>query len=167
VGEGSVTSEFQFRSYKVDRFKLETKPQVGLLARREGFSPEDWDIKFRFRHPVYLKKEKTYVGGLDMLVSILEERKESEDADNSMGPFLVRLDAGIAGTFTVSGRLDKKTEETLVKIQIPALLLPYLRGTISSFLANSGFGTLIFPLINIHTAAENALKDVEIEIVED
>lgn len=167
MGESSIAAEFQFRSYKVDRFNFESKQQVGLLARQEGFSPEQWDIQFRFRHPVYLKKGKAYVGGLDMLLSIPWEGKEPEEGEHAKESALISLDAGIAGVFTVSGRLDKKIEETLVKIQIPALLLPYLRGTISSFLANSGFGTLIFPLINIHAVAEDALKDVEVEIIED
>jgi preprotein translocase subunit SecB len=162
--ESSIAAEFQFRSYKVDRFEFASKPQVGLLALQEGFSPEQWEVKFRFRRPIYLPKSKTYLGGLDMLVSIPEEGEEPKEGEPSS---LVRLDAGIAGVFTVTGRLDKKTEETLVKIQIPALLLPYLRGTISSFLANSGFGAFIFPLINIHAAAEGALKDVEVEIIED
>lgn len=168
MGESSVTSEFQFKSFKVDRFLFTSQPKVNLLARVDGFRPDEWDIKFRFRNPMYFQKLKAYVGGLDILVFVRDPEKESEEGEAvSEETALVSLDTGIGGVFTVSGRFDKNTEESLAKVQIPALLLPYLRGTITSFLANAGFGTLIFPLINIHAAAADALKSVEVKIIED
>ena len=167
MADSGVTSEFQFKSFKVDRFVFTSKPKFNLLARLEGFRPEEWDVKFRFRNPMYFQKLKAYVGGLDVLVSIPDPDKGHEGIEDPVGAALVSLDTGIGGVFTVSDRFEKNTEDTLAKVQIPALLLPYLRGTITSFLANAGFGTLIFPLINIHAAAANALKDTEVEIIED
>lgn len=167
MAESSVTSEFQFKSFKVDRFVFSTQPKVNLLAKVEGFSPEDWEFKFRFRHPMYFAKSKAYVGGLDVLVTIPDPDKSDEKDADPIKSALVSLDTGIGGFFTVSGRFDKDTEEVLAKVQIPALLLPYLRGTITSFLANSGYGNVIFPLINVHAAAADALKDVEVKIIED
>jgi preprotein translocase subunit SecB len=166
MGEGSVVSAFQFKSYKVDRFNFISKPDLNLLARFDGFSLEEWDVKFRFRCPIFFKKNNCYVGGLDMRVSIPDKEQASDEEGDSEQNSLLSLDAGIAGVFAASDQFEKETEDTLVKIQIPALLLPYLRGTIASFLANAGFGSLIFPLINIHAVAEDALKDVVIKIVD-
>lgn len=165
--ESSIAAQFQFKSFKVDRFKFSSKQKLSLLARLEGFAPDEWDIKFRFRTPMYFKKPKIYIGGLDMLVSIPESDQESEKSQGDERDSLISLDAGIAGVFTVDDDFDKKDEEVLVKIQIPALLLPYLRGTITSYLANAGYGTLVFPLINIHAVAKDALKDVEVIVVDE
>lgn len=167
MADSGVTSEFQFKSFKVDKFVFTSQPKVNLLARVEGFRAEEWEFKYRFRNPMYFQKLKAYVGGLDVLVSIPDPDKGPEDVADPVESALVSLDTGIGGVFTVSGRFDKETEEVLAKVQIPALLLPYLRGTITSFLANSGYGTVIFPLINIHAAAANALRDVEVKIIED
>lgn len=164
---GSVTSEFQFKSFKVDRFVFTSQAKFNLLARVEGFPPEEWEFKFRFRNPMYFQKLKVYVGGVDVLLTIPDPDKSPDEEQDPVESALVSLDTGIGGVFPVKERLDKDMEDGLAKIQIPALLLPYLRGTITSFLANAGFGTVIFPLINIHAAAADALKDVEVKIIED
>lgn len=116
---------------------------------------------------MYFQKLNVYIGGLEVLVTIPDPDKNPEEATDPAESALVSLDTGIGGVFTVKKRLDENMEEGLAKIQIPALLLPYLRGTITSFLANSGYGTVIFPLINIHAAAKDALKDVEVNVIED
>ncbi|MDQ7031324.1 MAG: protein-export chaperone SecB [Desulfonauticus sp.] len=64
------------------------------------------------------------------------------------------------------GKLEKEVEEKLVKYQIPALLFPYLRGTITSFLSNAGFASVILPLINIYALAKDYLSDMDIEIID-
>lgn len=167
MGESSVISDFQFKSFKVDKFVFSSKTKVDLLAKREGFRPEEWDFKFRFRNPMYFQKLHAYVGGLEILVTVPDPDQAPEETKDPVESALVSLDTGIAGVFTVKERLDENLEEGLVKIQIPALLLPYLRGTITSFLANSGYGTTIFPLINIHAIANEALQDVEVKVIED
>jgi preprotein translocase subunit SecB len=92
----------------------------------------------------------------------LESGGEITDEDR-----LLFVEGGIAGLFTVDkGKFDKGTEKGLVRIQIPALLLPYLRGTITSLLANAGYGTVILPLINIHALAEEQLQGTEIKVID-
>jgi preprotein translocase subunit SecB len=41
----------------------------------------------------------------------------------------------------------------MVRINIPAILLPYLRAAITTIISQAGFGTIVFPLINIYEIA--------------
>ncbi len=60
-------------------------------------------------------------------------------------------------------RFSKAVEEQIVKNHFPVLLLPYLRSTISSFLANAGIVPFVFPLINLHRLAENT--DISVNVI--
>jgi preprotein translocase subunit SecB len=56
--------------------------------------------------------------------------------------------------------MDKKLEENMVHVNIPAILLPYLRSAITTILSQAGFGTIVLPLINVHEVTRR--KPVEI-----
>lgn len=166
---GSVKSAFSFESYKVDDLKLYAAPNISLLSFR-GVIPEDeWHVSLSIREPHYFEENSAYVGGLDLSLALFTDvgkEKVKTGEEVSEEDYVLRVEGGIAGLFTTeNGAFDKVTEEGLVKIQIPALLLPYLRGTITSLLANSGYGTVILPLINIHAVAEEQLKDVKVKVV--
>lgn len=49
--------------------------------------------------------------------------------------------------------------EKLLKINATAILFPYLRSIISSITANSGFQTLVLPVINVHKMLEQQEKE--------
>ncbi|MBI5238132.1 MAG: protein-export chaperone SecB [Deltaproteobacteria bacterium] len=86
-----------------------------------------------------------------------EKQEVQTTAEGQLQDNLVKLSIGIAGVFTAEeGRFEKTTEETLIKIQIPTLLFPYIRSAITSILAHAGLGSVLFPLINIHELAKNA-----------
>ncbi|MDA3811423.1 MAG: protein-export chaperone SecB, partial [Spirochaetaceae bacterium] len=59
--------------------------------------------------------------------------------------------------------VPKDTLINVAKYQFPTILFPYLRSTVTSFFANAGFGTFIFPLINVVELAKKLLTDNEIE----
>jgi preprotein translocase subunit SecB len=54
-------------------------------------------------------------------------------------------------------------EEKLVRLQIPALLFPYLRPGVTSLLANAGFPGVMFPLINVQALAADAGNKIRVQ----
>ena len=147
MADGGVISAFRFESFKVDRVKLDAKQHLETLSL-DYFPKESWRIKLNLRVPAFFTLQNIYVGGLDIVAFLLNENgiKEVEEK-NTLTPsdenVLVRVEAGIAGVFSVeNGKLEKEIESSLVKVQIPALLLPYIRGTMTSLVANAGFGSL-------------------------
>ena len=79
---------------------------------------------------------------------------------------LFSLEASMVGEFTVEGEVSDEIRESRVKYQMPTLLYPYLRATITSFFANSGYGAFIFPVINMRAVIDNN-KDYEVKIVDE
>jgi preprotein translocase subunit SecB len=165
-----VKSSFCFESYKIDTLKLTAAQNVELLSFKGAIPEDEWHVSISIRIPSFFKTKNAYVGGLHMSLMLLtqegkaklESGGEITDEDR-----LLFVEGGIAGLFTVDkGKFDKGTEKGLVRIQIPALLLPYLRGTITSLLANAGYGTVILPLINIHALAEEQLQGTEIKVID-
>lgn len=155
-----IKSPFQFKSYKIDTVNLNVRRDIGVL---EGstLANDSWDFKLRIRHPQFFKAKNCYIGGLDVLTNLYEQGKDSIEEF-----LMVQLEAGIAGVFYVNGTLEKSTEDILVRVQIPAILLPYLRSTVSALLSSAGFGSVIFPLINIHALAEENRDKIQIQIIE-
>ena len=56
----------------------------------------------------------------------------------------------------------KDVEKNIITLQFPSILLPYLRSTLTSILANAGFGSVVLPLINLVEVAKGAQKELEI-----
>jgi hypothetical protein len=152
-----MKSAFKFLSYKIDNIKFEILRELGLLEFNQGFSRYPWEISIGIREPLFFKASKKYVGGLDTVFSLkTPESPESNDEERIEVRQLVKIEIGIAGVFAVDEeRFEKTVEDKLVLIQIPAILFPYLRSSVTSILANSGFGSVILPLINIHAVAKD------------
>lgn len=169
MAESSVVSAFKFESYKVDKFNFQAAQSLDLLLFKGLIPEEELVFNIVIRHPIYFEKVKVYVGGINISLFILNnegkiEKEEGQKVSDSNKIFSV--ECGIAGVFSVeNGRLEKEVENSLVFTQIPALLLPYLRGTLTSLLANAGFGVVLLPLINIHEVAKQALSDVQLQII--
>src|SRR3990172_2882569 len=167
-----VISNFRFEGYKVDRIKYETIPDLQFLKTTGTLAPEGWIFEIAMRQPLFLKKEKKYVGGMEMIIKYplskemldelhkLSDKKEGTSLESIKD--IVKLEIGIAGIFSVEeGRFDKNTEENLVKIQIPMLLFPYLRSTVTSIFAHGGLGSFLFPLINVQELAKKASLQIQ------
>lgn len=154
-----MKSRFQFVGYKVDRLSLKVYPTLEIIEAMDFDS--DWKIELNVRRPAFYTEKKIYLGGVGCtfkkISSDLETREEIE---------LVAVEASIVGTFKVDGKFDEeKTETLLVFHQMPTILFPYLRGTITSLLANAGIGSVIVPLINMNVAARNALEGQTVEVL--
>lgn len=158
---GSITSVFQFLSYKIDKIQFDTIPNINsLLYKSSNQSSTANNLKFGigFRDVIKLNSnnEVYYIAGIAMKVTVIN----SKNIDIATGEF------GIEGLFKMEDKLDEKTERMIVKYQFPSILLPYLRSAITNILGSAGFGSLICPLINIYKLAEQKDKEQEIKIVD-
>lgn len=163
----SITSSFQFSSYKIDFLKLDIKKELALLELKGSVDPSLWDFHIAIRPPTFFKSKKYYVGGINANLSLYPKEMTSEEKKATES--LVTMDAGIAGIFSISDQVERfppEVEKQLAVAQMPAILLPYLRTTMTTLLACAGFGSVILPLINIQKFAKDSLKDTEIEVVE-
>jgi preprotein translocase subunit SecB len=169
MSTSGVISAFKFESYKIDSLELKCQKNLELLSFR-GFIPEEeWRFSISLLNPVFFKEKSVYVGGVQLSLAVLSEEgkaKVEKGDEPSLEDMVISIKSEITGLFSAQeGRFEPSIEETLVKVQIPALLLPYLRAAVGGLLANAGFGSVVFPLINIHDLAITAFKDVEIKIV--
>lgn len=158
-----MISDFKFLSYKVHSLKLDVPLTAANVAR--SVDPLDiWNMKIGVREPVFFTKNKVYLGGVDCGISLLDRSLPEEERPDKP---ILSLDIGISGLFATEGRFEQAIEDQLVKVQIPALLFPYVRATVTSLLANAGFGSVILPLINMNEVGRTALKDKEIQIIDE
>ena len=126
-----------------------------------GIIPQQaWQITINIREPLYIKSKKNYIGGLDVCLkmsSINSKKQIEKNSEEENKTAILELKIGIAGLFAVEEeKFSKEVEDNLVKVQIPAILFPYVRATITSLLANAGFGATILPLFNIHEIAKQS-----------
>ncbi|MCX5782588.1 MAG: protein-export chaperone SecB [Elusimicrobia bacterium] len=162
--DSGITSVFKFLSYKVDSFNYEMIKNLNLLEVAGNIKPALWNFKIGIRQPIYFKDRNYYICGLSGSISL------DNQEGNGDKKALISLETGISGIFKVESssmnRLTKEEENTVVKFQMPAILLPYLRGAITSFLANAGLGSVILPLVNVQALATKALEGLDIQVVE-
>lgn len=165
-----MIASFKFESYKVDYLVFDIKRILGLLELNETINPKDWRYSLAFREPLFSASGKKYIGGIDIGVYLLPIEGRGDNhfiKKEDIKDFLIKLELGTAGVFSVEeGRFSKEIEEKLVKLQIPALLLPYARATITALLANAGFGSIVLPLINLHEAAKETIGNIEIKVID-
>jgi preprotein translocase subunit SecB len=160
---GGIESSFQFLDYKIHELWLENR---NPFAGPEIGSKDVWQLKLDVQVPRYYVKKRVYIGGLKCELALFDKSLPKDEYAPGTARLIVK--ASISGVFAVKkGQFPKELEEKLVKVQIPALLFPYVRGTVTSVLANAGFGSIVLPLLNMNELGKEALKDAGIEIVED
>lgn len=159
-----MKSSFRFETYKVDGLVFEVKRIVGLLEFAGNIDSNLWKLSITVREPLYSQSQKKYIGGLDTSLCLFPPEVKTEDKNEA----LIKLDIGIAGIFSAveEGGFEKEVVENLVRVQIPAILFPYVRATITSLLANAGFGSVILPLVNMTELAKQAVGEVVIKTIE-
>ncbi len=150
----SIISSFKFISYKIDEFTFEMSKHVSLLAVNKSIT-EKSEINIGIKQPILFKKDNRFISGIDCKITLM-----------SNGVPVVNLKASISGLFTTEDSIDPTLVDNIVKMQFPTILFPYLRSTITTFFANAGFGTFIFPLINVVELAKNNLENIPIQIIE-
>ncbi|MDR1286539.1 MAG: protein-export chaperone SecB [Treponema sp.] len=151
--DNSGIASFQFISYKIDTVNVQVAKKVDTLLMHSFLPPNqmNFEIGFRKTGKYLLNNGIHYVGGLNARIQIIDGNQTQ----------ILNGDFGISGLFRpLSDTMDKKLEENMVHINIPAILLPYLRSAITTILSQAGFGTIILPLINVHEVTRQ--KPVEI-----
>lgn len=151
---GSLKSGLQFLSYKVDNIKLHMRNTLRMLGASFDQQPE-WKFRYGVSQPLYIKSEDVYVSGVTV-IAVLGKVKKPD----------VKLEMSISGIFKLIGDPEKKQREEFVKVQMPAILSPYVRSAITYVLAMAGFGQVIPPLVNYRQIAEDLLKDKPILVQE-
>jgi preprotein translocase subunit SecB len=149
---GGIAS-FQFISYKIDTVGVQVAKTVDTLLIHSLLPPNQMNFEIGFRKiaKYFLNNAIHYVGGLNIKIQILDSNRIQ----------ILSGDFGISGLFRfLSDAMDKRIEENMVRVNIPAILLPYLRSAITTILSQAGFGTIVVPLINVHEAVRE--KPIEI-----
>jgi preprotein translocase subunit SecB len=140
---GGIAS-FQFITYKIDTINFQVAKNTGTLLMNSLAVPSqmDFEIGFRQAGKYLLNNTIHYIGGLNTKIKILNSNK-TQILDGNFG---------ISGLF-LPINMDKEAEEKMVRYNIPAILMPYLRSAITTVVSQAGFGTVVLPLINIYEIA--------------
>ena len=164
---GSITSTFRFESYKIDHIAFEMKKIIPLLETTGNIDPKAWRFSINLAKPLYSKSHKKYISALRAELKLMPNSNNTDRQKEEKIEPLAMCEVTISGLFSVEeGRLDKKIEMNILKLQLPSLLLPYVRSAITSILANAGFGSVVLPLVNMQEIAKNAEHELDIQIID-
>jgi preprotein translocase subunit SecB len=149
MDDGSIAASFDFLSYKIDKIEMNMENKIGYLMNNSPILPEDINLSIKLRNTekyVFEDGSSRYIGGLNTLIELI---------DNETKDIMLKGEFGISGVFFTKDPVEKKAEENFAKINLPAILMPYLRASMTNILSGAGFGTILFPLINIYELAKN------------
>lgn len=136
-----VKSVLTFDNYIVKRILFEANP---------NFEPgEKIPLEVEFFHGLDIDLSEN-IAAVDLGCSIFKECKNNR-------PFSLEIE--LVGFFKFETTLEPERIEKLLRINATAILFPYLRSIISSITANSGFQTLILPIVNVHKMFEQQEKE--------
>ncbi|UTY31750.1 protein-export chaperone SecB [Treponema putidum] len=154
--KSSIKSDFQFLAYKIDRINFSLEPIANAVIYKQTADAKV-EIGFAVRDigRVTNNEKKQYMCGLDTQLKLYDNDKLI-----ATGVF------GIEGLFLVDGHFKDSQENQIVKFQFPTILFPYLRSAITNILASAGFGSIVFPLINVYNLVENQDKKNKINIID-
>ncbi len=172
--KSSLVAQFKFESYKIDKISLQMFPHLNLLEFQGFIDPSLWNIVIKFRPLNYYTKIKKYIGGFEIELKLLNTntniiKVEKELEENSKKTqSLLEINMGIAGIFKFEE--DAKFSDDMIqqftKMTIPTILFPYLRASITSLLANAGFGSVFLPLINMYEVAKQNKETIKLEEID-
>ena len=154
----SVESLFQFKHYKIDHLEMSTRSTLDTLQLTSTPPGSEWRLDVSFRTPAWSPQHHFYLGGMDCRLTL-----QTADPQQDQTEPVLTIEAGIAGLFSVGAdRFSAEIENRLVRTQIPGILFPYLRSTLTFLLASAGMGSVILPLLNIQKMAEGQSMDVAV-----
>ena len=134
---------FQFLSYKIDRieFKIDNQPRNVLADMSPSSCGISYTISARNVFRVHRSFDTLYFGGMDLNFTV---------QDNSKLPVAFGS-LGIEGAFSAFS-LSAEQEAALVHTNMPQLLYPYVRSTVTTVLGQAGITSVILPIINVMNA---------------
>jgi preprotein translocase subunit SecB len=122
-------------------------PKIAYLFDNKPLMPQNINLSIKLRNTEKFDINGSihYVGGLSIQVIIHDEENQEE---------MLNGEFGISGIFAPVGDMEKSVEESFARINLPALLMPYIRAAITNILSQAGFGTVLFPLVNVYELAK-------------
>jgi preprotein translocase subunit SecB len=147
MSSGGVTAQFSFISYKIDYISMNMNPVIEYLIKNDPIVLKDTDFSIKLRNTEKFNVDGSikYVGGLNTRITIRDKEDKKE---------ILTGEFGISGIFAPDGEVDLSLEENFSRVNLPAILLPYLRALMTNILSQAGFGTVLFPLINVYELAK-------------
>lgn len=152
MASGSIVlSGLEFMSYRVIDMEIKTLHTIGMLFT-EITSKSGWDFKIGFNDITFEPEEGFYIVPVSIKMKLLQ--LDDGKKRPSKNPYL-SVQATISGVFrfTEECTMDNGLREKMIRQQAPAIVLPYLRATISTMLVSAGFGGVTMPLINVYEMA--------------
>jgi preprotein translocase subunit SecB len=148
MADGSIAAAFDFLSYKIDKIEMNMGDKIGYLMKDTPVLPDDINLSIKLRSTEKFVLEdgsSNYIGGLNTQIELI---------DNETQEIMLKGEFGISGVFIAKDPVKREAEENFAKINLPAILMPYLRASMTNILSCAGFGTILFPLINIYELAK-------------
>jgi preprotein translocase subunit SecB len=147
MSSGGIAAQFNFLSYKVDSIAMKMNPKIKYLLNNQPIILQNANFSIKLRNTEKFNANGLihYVGGLSTQITINDEESKEE---------VLSGEFGISGIFTADDDIEKSAEENFAKVNLPALLMPYIRAAMTNILSQAGFGTVLFPLINVYELAK-------------
>lgn len=160
---GIAISGLEFMSYRVVEMEIKTLPVIAMLFT-EITSNSDWELRIGFSDITFVPNNRIYVVPLEIIMNLIKvDSKEKRPSDSAY----LSTRAVISGVFrfTDNCTMSKELREKMIRQQAPAIIMPYIRATISTMLISAGFGGITMPLINLYemTAQTEPVKIISIE----
>lgn len=152
---GGIAAGLQLINYKIDEMSFDHNINTAFILC-------DQLDRTKIRTSVSLRIPQKIAGKDEYICGLSMNLEHGEKADNKY----FKISIGIVGYFILK-RNDIEINETeslnmFLKTQPVAILSPYLRAALSSFIISAGLPPIIFPLINMKKIAEQNLADKDI-----
>lgn len=149
---GGINASLQLLNYKIDGISFEHSSSVNFILNNQ-FDPKKIKTSVSLRVPQKLKNTDNYICGLTMIVEYGSNVEDTyfKVSMSIVGFFVLRKEE-----IEIKNNLDI---DMFLKTQPLAILSPYLRASLTSFLISAGVTQFVFPLINMKKLAEQHLAD--------
>ena len=145
----------QLLNYKIDGISFEHSSSVNFILNNQ-FDPKKIKTSVSLRVPQKLKNTDNYICGLTMIV---EYGSNAEDTYFKVSMSIVGFFVLRKEEIEIENNIDI---DMFLKTQPLAILSPYLRASLTSFLISAGVTQFVSPLINMKKLAEQHLADKKI-----
>ena len=152
---GGITAGLQLINYKIDDISFEHNRSIAFILI-DQLDKSKIHTSVSLRVPQKIAGKDTYVCGLAMHVEYGEKKDD----------VYFRISVVIVGYFLLKKEnieiKDPKALNMFLKTQPVAILSPYARTALSSFIVSAGLPPIVFPLLNFKKMAEDLLATEDI-----
>jgi preprotein translocase subunit SecB len=138
MSSDGIRAQFDFISYKIDYITLNMNPIIYYLQKNDPIvlKSTHFEIKLRNTEKFNINGLIRYIGGLAIKITVMDEEDKKE---------ILTGEFGISGIFSPNGDVDQSLEENFAKVNLPAILMPYLRALMIMFSPRPDLVRFYFP----------------------